>query len=332
VRHDFGEHDSPDIASCLIPGDSMSLTSYIKRPEVAARLKPFRIKPPRKIGAPLKVEPKTKRYDLIGMAFDYLLRFELQRRAPHAKAKPLVAEAVPDMLWGQLPGGNSGGIDVFHDRLGSSDYIPPQELSRRARGIVDNAKSAITAYHKNSSPSQAELTELATHAIRLANLDPVYRAFRLSLEFEKVDAEDVDDLLAIFALTRFEELMHESVLLLNPTFGESSKIVGAADADLISGNSLIELKTTKASEYDPQWLDQLLGYLLLARNERRRDPTFPQINRLSLYFCRHAHFLHLNATHFTDDPSFAELETWFIDHAKEVFTKSGNTMGAAPSP
>jgi hypothetical protein len=299
----------------------MSLTSYIKRKEVAARLKPFRIKPPRKIGAALKVEPKTNRYDVIGMAFDYLLRFELQRRAPHAKAEPLVAEGVPDTLWRQLPGGGSGGLDIFHDRLGSPDYMPPQEVGRRARLIVDNAKSAIANYHKNSNPSQAQLAELAAHAIRLANLDPVYRAMRLSPDFEKVDPQDVEDLLAILAVTRLDELTHSTILLLNPTFGESSRLVGGADIDLISGENLIELKTTKASEYEAQWLDQLLGYLILARNERRRDPAFPQINRLSLYFCRHAHFLHVDATHFTDDPSFTELETWFIAHAGEVFPR-----------
>lgn len=307
--------------------NTISLTSYIKRPEVAARLKPFRIKPPRKIGTPLKVESKTKRYDLIGMAFDYLLRFELQRRAPHANVEPLVAEKVPGMLWSERPG-VAGGLDLFHDRRMSPDCTPeevvsymPQEVARRARVIVDNAKRAIAAYLKNSNTSQAMLAELAGHAIRLANLDPVYRALRLSPDFEKVDPQDVEDLLAILAVTPFEELMHERVLLLNSTFGESSKIVGGADTDLISGDNLIELKTIKGPDYKPEYLDQLFGYLLLARNERRRDPTFPKINRLSLYFCRYAHFLHLNVADLTSNAGFSELETWFIDHAKEVFAK-----------
>lgn len=62
----------------------MSLTSFLDLPEVVAKVKPLRPKPPRKIDAPLRAQPRSNRYTMIGTAFDYLLRFELQRRAPHA--------------------------------------------------------------------------------------------------------------------------------------------------------------------------------------------------------------------------------------------------------
>jgi hypothetical protein len=148
----------------------MSLTSYVKLPEVRERLKPFRIKPPRSIGASLKVEPKTKNYGIIGRAFDYLLRFELQRRAPHAKARSLVAEKAPNILSAKLPGSDIYAYDQFWDRLGSPDYLPPQEVSKRATLIVANAKSAIARYLKNRNPSPATLAKMAAHAIRLAYL------------------------------------------------------------------------------------------------------------------------------------------------------------------
>src|SRR5262249_13957453 len=104
-----------------------------------------------------------------------------------------------------------------------------------------------------------------------------------------------------------------------PTFGEASKLVGGADADLIAGGMLVDFKTTKADEMQPKYLDQLLGYLLLARHQRRTDPRFPEINRLALYFCRHACRWQFDATAWTAHPDFSEVERWFFDRAQQAF-------------
>ena len=74
-------------------------TSFVEMPDVRAKIKPLRPKQPRKLNALIRVEPRSKRYTLVGTAFDYLLRFELERRAPHAISKPWVAEAAPDIIW-----------------------------------------------------------------------------------------------------------------------------------------------------------------------------------------------------------------------------------------
>jgi hypothetical protein len=50
--------------------------------------------------------------------------------------------------------------------------------------------------------------------------------------------------------------------VLNPTF-EGSPDVGGADADLILGDCLVEIKTTLNPRWDRNWLYQLLGYVLL---------------------------------------------------------------------
>lgn len=49
---------------------------------------------------------------------------------------------------------------------------------------------------------------------------------------------------------------------LNPTFS-GSHLVGGADADLIVGRTLLEVKTTKALRPDRDWVYQLVGYVLL---------------------------------------------------------------------
>lgn len=59
----------------------MSLTRFLKMPDVAAKTMVLRPKLPRKIPAALQVEPRSARHMMVGTAFDYLLRFEIQRRA-----------------------------------------------------------------------------------------------------------------------------------------------------------------------------------------------------------------------------------------------------------
>jgi hypothetical protein len=294
----------------------MSLTSFLDMPEVAAKVKPLRPKLSRKIAVPIKAEPRSNRYTMVGTAFDYLLRFELQRRAPHAVAEGWVAEYAPDMLWKQFEKGE-GGFDLLAD-ADPDLYMPPKEAGRLARQILEKAKAAVAVYLKAKTPKPAQQAELAVHAIRLAKLDDVYRARRLDPHFQEADPEDAKDLLALLAIVPFDSLLHSKVMLLNPTFGESSFLVGGADTDLIAGDLLVDFKTTKRSSMLARDLDQLLGYYLLVRHHRQSDRSFPEIKRLAIYFCRHGFLWVQHATHWTDHPQFWEIEAWFVKRAKEV--------------
>ena len=55
--------------------------------------------------------------------------------------------------------------------------------------------------------------------------------------------------------------------ILNPTFVGSGD-VGGADADLIVNGCLFDIKTTKQAKVDPNWLRQLVGYLLLDYDDK----------------------------------------------------------------
>jgi hypothetical protein len=295
----------------------MSLSSFVRNPEVRAKLAVLRPKFPRKIPVELRVEPRSNRYTVVGTAFDYLLRFDLQRRAPHALAQPLVAEFAPGRIW--RPG--------FFMYL-SEDWkrVPPEEaeelakqLAQRTSAVVESSKAAITAFVKLDEPDRVALTDLAGHAIRLAKLDEMCRAIRLNPTFEEADPEDVQDLLELLALVPFSALIHPQIVLLNPTFGEASIAVGGADADLITGDMLVDLKTTGAGEMQAADLDQLLGYFLLARKAHRSHPAFPAVSRLAIYYARHGYLWQLDARLWTEQAEFAELEGWFFERAKGVF-------------
>jgi hypothetical protein len=293
----------------------MSLVSYIQRPEVAARIKPFRPPPPRKINAPLKVEPRTDHWSLVGTAFDYILRFELKRRAPYARDGMWTAEATYVLV------SNLHLSPNLRQQVQASG-LKEDALVEFCDDVVSEAKEVYSTFVKTPSPTPTQLAIIAGHAIRLARLDPIFRTRRIDETFvEDPDPADVEDLMELLAVVPFEDLMHGTNLLLNPSFGESSRIVSGADVDLISGDRLIDFKTTKKTAMEVLYLDQIFGWFLLARRERRLNSKFPEVNKLGLYFCRHGHLWLREASEWTSKPGFQQLEEWFYDHAREVYSQ-----------
>lgn len=291
----------------------MSLTSFIDIPDVSSRLKLLRPKSARKFDVPLKAESRTNHYMLVGTAFDYFLRFELQRRVPHAISERWVAEYAPDIILRKTDRGGMISMPL------PEPWIDAAEMQDRARQTIEAAKKAVAGYIKEEAPDQIRQRDLAGHAIRLAKLDSVFRANYLDISFEEVDPEDVQDLLDMLAIVPFESFLSKEVLLLNPNFKESSHLVGGADCDLITGDLLVDFKVTKKNEIQVKFLDQVLGYLLLARRQRHVDQTFPTINKLGLYFCRHGYLWTMGVATWTEHPQFLEIEEWFFKHAREVF-------------
>jgi hypothetical protein len=300
----------------------MSLKSFLELSDVRAVVAPLRPKLRRKIDVPMKAAPRSNRYTMVGTAFDYLLRFELQRRAPHAVAGEWVAEGSLGLLRKPRESGVVVLLDALAEFKSTPDYLPPEVVGERARAIVKEARSAFASYVKSRTPTPARRTGLAAHAIRLAKLDEVYRAHRLEPGFEEADAEDVEDLLGMLEIVPFDSLVHRKTMLLNPTFGESSVLVGGADADLIAGDLLVDFKVTKQGEMQAGHLDQLLGYLLLARRHQRHDPSFPEIRRVALYFGRHGLLWRLDVAIWADRPDFPRVEEWFFERAAELAAKA----------
>jgi hypothetical protein len=279
------------------------LTQFVRRPDIAAKMKLLRPAPPRAIPAPLRVPPRTDHYGLVGTAFDYLLRFELQRRAPHAKCEKWVAALAPGRLRSVnrgRPAGETSGI------------------AARLSAITHEAQQALSAYLKNSAPTQFQREDLAAHAIRLSKLDVLSRVGKLHPDFEAVDQADVQDLVALLDVARFDALIQGSVMRLNPTFGTSSVLVGGADCDLITGDCLVEIKTTKKAVMRGYQFDQLAGYFILACNQRLHDPSFPEVNRVAFYFSRHACLWSFGLGGPYEHPQLRDVGTFFLERAMEL--------------
>ena len=70
----------------------MSLTSFLQIPNIRSEFTTtFPFQAP-KLSGELLAPPQTKNYSLIGTAFDYLLRFHLERLNPNTLKKPWIAE------------------------------------------------------------------------------------------------------------------------------------------------------------------------------------------------------------------------------------------------
>ncbi len=295
----------------------MSIKIFIRRPEVGPLLNALlpTFPRPRKIGAPLRVAPRTEHYALVGTAFDYLLRFELQRRAPHAKTRKWAAEYALEIIYHE---DGKGGV-VLEDLFWNADpdhYMSPEEVAERSRDIVQQAKASVTAYVINKSPTRSDQEQMAIYAIHLAHLEEVYRRMYLDPNFQQVDGEDVQDLLELLAVVPFDSLIDHQTLLLNPDFGASSQAVSGTDEDLITGDCLVNFKTTKSEEIKSVYLASLASFLVLARHERLTDPAFPVINRLGIYFCRHGYFWTMDVGCLIENPHFKSLERLFCDFAR----------------
>ncbi len=159
---------------------------------------------------------------------------------------------------------------------------------------------------------QATRTRLAVHAVRLAKLDPYYRAAYADPTFAKAGTQETKEIVRLLSIVPFDSLRHPSTLLLNPSFGRYSDLVGGADADLIVGNRLIEIKATKKPHVERDMVRQLVGYMILAHRARRSDRSLPRLRTLEIYFARHGFMWSMPTAAILGSPGYADVERWFI--------------------
>jgi hypothetical protein len=207
--------------------------------------------------SPLLVPRSSSRPALVGVAFDYAARMELAHRAPTARTGPWIAElAVP-------------------------------LLRRRRRAAAERVIGAARrATRRWPHDERVRLDKIAFHAASLAPLDAVYRVGLPP--FDDVPPEvDVQSIAAevralLEAASPLWSLADISPLHLNPEV--CGNLVGGADADIIAGSTIIEIKTTKDPIVERDHLRQLVGYACLAAVAP--ESVFPRIERLAVFFPR----------------------------------------------
>ena len=271
----------------------MSVVELLNDPKVCILLDSVIPPFPKRIFSAIAAPPVTNRYSLVGTAFDYAIRFELELLYPHARTETWVAET-------------------------GAAAAPPKQR-KKARRILDAAKADFESYVRNPTPDAVTRATMAAHAIRLAKLDLIFRPGIIDPAMDVADPGDVQDILQLLAVAPCATLAHPTTLCLNPSFGALSSVVGGADCDLISGNALIEIKVTKDDNIRASYVRQLVSYLILARGARKEDTTFPEIHSIGVYFARHAYLWTLPVESIMGNPQFSKVEGAYLDYAQGVY-------------
>jgi hypothetical protein len=272
----------------------MSLTSFIKIPEVREGFNKTFTKPEVNINRSKFVAPKTKNYSLIGTAFDYLLRFYLQK---------LNKKNVISTKW------------IAEQGLGMLN--PKSEKFKKATKIINNAKIQNKKYIKTGKITR----NLFVSILKLAQLDSLYRIGRIDPNLGKVDPKDIIDLKNLFNNIENKYFKSKHLCILNPTFGEASMMVGGADADLIIDDTIIDIKTTIENKFSREFFNQLMGYYTLyfiGGVDVIYNKEF-RIKNIALYSSRYGALIKIPVEKIIKEVDYTKFISWFKENAKIAY-------------
>lgn len=268
----------------------MSLTSFLDdNTDVRARFLAQFKKPEFRIRAPLLAPSPSRHSGVAGTAFDYLLRFYLEKLNPCSKANGWIAESALAKLCA-----NSG-----------------YETRTNAGRLFQQAKDRHSRFLR--SLRQKPPRDLIESAIYLARLDVLFRADKVDRYlFKRPPKALVDDLERMLALVDAEDFLAKKRCLLNPTFGLGTVLVDGADADLVIGDTLIDVKTTKHLVFDREVFNQLLGYYVLACIGGVAGWPRPRIRNLAVYYARYGLLHRIPVAKCFSTETMEAFLQWFI--------------------
>ena len=272
----------------------MSLTSFLESSStLRAKLRTEFRKPDFRIKAQIKAPPLTVNYGLVGRAFDYLLRFYVQKINRCAVSGIWVAES---------------GLNVLEE-TDPNFKVANQMFSQAQTRYADFMAS------RRRRPTR----ELAEAAVILAHLELIYRAGIVDpMMFEPAPPAVLDDLEAMLDLVRPSDFRAARRCVLNPTFGWGSALVGGADADLIIDDLLIDFKTNKHLTFDREIFNQLVGYYLLSCVGGVDNCRRGVIRELGVYFARYGILHRVRVSDCIKKSRMPHILKWFNEYARET--------------
>lgn len=282
----------------------MSLTTFIKRPEVRDRISEEFLNQGEGPSRPVQAVAQTENYPQIGAAFDYLLRFWLRRNVPECHARRWVAE---------------NSLKLAEDKP-----IADAEAIRKA---VERAKVERDEFLETGTLTR----DLIESALDLARVDRLYREGQQPGNFGGYEQGDIVDCInLVHVLESSGELEGEEVYL-NPVFGQASRLVSGGDADVILDDTLIDVKVTVNSTFKQDYWRQLIGYLVLSDLHELfcEDGLYEEFEELffvvpdkpkdikefGVYFARHGELETFPASLVYEAENYPEFRKWFVQTA-----------------
>ncbi len=253
----------------------MSLTRFIRKPEINDKLNALlRDAELGRISLPDAPAPEG-RNDLVGIGYDYFLRFYLQRFCKVYYESKLVAEKVLHIL-------GPPEIETLYDD-GHWEY-EENKFTIYAKDLYAQISNYRKEYCAKGKIEEAFIVSI----LKLSQLDLIFRGGKFVGRFYDIKKEEIEDLKHLIALTKADIFKVKNYIICNPRFGKASQKVGGADGDLIIDNKLIEIKTVKSTSKWKEYLKQLIGYYLLLEIGGLDEVDMKvKVDVLSLYFARH---------------------------------------------
>lgn len=270
----------------------MSLSSFLEQKDVREKFMlefplpnlKAQIKPERRV-LPLAENPQ-----LLGIAFDYLLRFYIKYLNPHAtEQEQWVAEAAVD-------------------RLKESQF---NHLYEQACLILNQAKENYAAFQKTGQITD----DLLKSTLLLGKLDPFVRRRVIDENLQSINSSDLEDLRNLIKAVDVNLFRFPGTITLNPTWGKASRLVGGADGDLIIDDLLVDIKTIKDFTLSRKNFNQLMGYYTLSVLNRIKEPSAKELNRLGIYFSRFKFLYEFNVDEVVNPETFQQFLEWFLKRA-----------------
>lgn len=302
----------------------MSVTTLIAELEVRARLESLVARLVYRRSAPNRPTVVRRSTDvapsIIGTAFDYALRFRVSRVARQVREGEWIAEIAARGLAERAirERRSAGGAALRYRRwLLASAKSAEQYASAATKRIID-ARRFVADYVRLDQVTESIERDLCAHALRLARLDPYYRA---GVCDETILTEDtpttIDDLRNLLAVAPTVHSPGERVWL-NPSFGFASDLVGGADADIIAGSRLVDIKTRDVGTIERNDVRQLLTYAMLIDFARRGGADLPQIETISFLLSRQATLVEIDLGPARRHRQFARTREWLVDYAARL--------------
>ncbi|MCH9050563.1 MAG: hypothetical protein IIA72_05715, partial [Proteobacteria bacterium] len=222
-----------------------------------------------------------------GTAFDYILRFHLEKQHPIVITQPWIAQ-------------RAFGRTV----AGSWQHLPEADVAARLAEIFADAKLE----HGRFLTTGQITTDLLASTLSLAHCDTYYRTMLLGDRFwDRPEENEIEELRDLVKVIDKDRLSANEVCLLNPDFGRGSTILGGADADLLLDDCLIEIKTTERLQVRVKDWRQLLGYAALNEHFPIGGRGPHPIRSIGIYFARYGYFVKWPIRHIVDPHKFSQF-------------------------
>ncbi|MCF6351744.1 MAG: hypothetical protein L3J06_01920 [Cyclobacteriaceae bacterium] len=253
----------------------------------------------------IRAKPRTTNYPLIGTAFDYLLRFTIER---NFKASVISSSWVAENTVNFFKKNNSINFENYNfhasKALLDKNKLFSKDISSRFKFVKD---IFFYRYVYKKKPLDVDILK---GCLFLAKLDYLYRTGyqnRDAVDFFSESDLDVSDLESLIEICPIEIFKPKKSIILNPTFGKASTMVGGADADIIVDDTLIDIKVTKEMKITRPYFNQLLTYYILSLMEKTEKRSTITIDKLSLYFARYGYSIRILVKGIASKESFLDL-------------------------